>query len=316
MIVTLTPNPSLDRTVEIDELVRGEVIRVRAAHVEPGGKGVNVARALVLNGVKARAILPSGGAEGAQLVSLLPGESIEPVVVPIAGTVRSNVAVVEPDGTTTKLNEPGPRLSDAEMDALVATTHEAAVAADWVVLSGSLPPGAPDDFYARIVRDVKKSTDNSAKVVVDSSGRALVAALSAGPDLIKPNQEELAEAAGREIHTLRDAADAAQALRRRGATTVLVSLGRYGALLVDADGVFHGEAPAVPRSTVGAGDAFLAGFLAGGGAGKQALTEALAYGAAATSLPGSQMPGPSDLDRAAVRLHDAVDLDRSLDSRS
>jgi 1-phosphofructokinase len=313
MIVTLTPNPSLDRTVEIDELVRGEVMRVRAAHVEPGGKGVNVARALVLHDVKAKAILPSGGAEGAQLVSLLPGESIEPVVVPIGGTVRSNVAVVEPDGTTTKLNEPGPHLSPAELDALVATTHDAAVDAEWVVLSGSLPPGAPDDFYARIVRELK---DSPAKVVVDTSGPALVAALAAGPDLIKPNQEELAEAAGQEIHTLRDAADAASELRRRGAVTVLVSLGANGALLVDGNGVFHGEAPAVPRSTVGAGDAFLAGFLAGGGAGVKALAEALAFGAAATSLPGSKMPGPSDLDRAAVRLHDAVAFDRSLDHRS
>jgi 1-phosphofructokinase len=312
MIVTLTPNPSLDRTVEIDRLVRGEVIRVRAAHVEPGGKGVNVARALVLNDVKARAILPSGGAEGAQLVSLLPGESIEPVVVPISGTVRSNVAVVEPDGTTTKLNEPGPRLSAVELDALVATTHQEAVGAEWVVLSGSLPPGAPDDFYARIVRDLTQSTDNSARVVVDSSGPALVEAVGAGPHLVKPNHEELAEATGREVHTLGDAVEAAQELRRRGAATVLVSLGKNGALLVDADGVFHGESPATPRSTVGAGDAFLAGFLAGGGAGISALSEALAYGAAATSLPGSQMPGPSDLDRAAVRLHDSVDLNRSL----
>jgi len=313
MIVTLTPNPSLDRTVEIDLLERGEVIRVRAAHIEPGGKGVNVARALGLHDVKARAIIPSGGPEGAQLTALLTGESIEPVTVPIAGTVRSNVAVVEPDGTTTKLNEPGPRLSSEEVEALVATTHEQAVGAEWVVLSGSLPPGAPEDFYSRIVRDLH---DSSARVVVDSSGPALIAAVSAGPDLIKPNQEELAEASGRAIRTLGDAVDAAQELRQRGAETVLVSLGRHGALLVDANGVLHGEAPAVPRSTVGAGDAFLAGFLAGGGAGAAGLTEALAFGAAATSLPGSKMPGPDDLDRAAVRLHTDPDLDRILDHRS
>jgi len=313
MIITLTPNPSLDRTLEIDLLERGEVIRVRAAHVEPGGKGVNVARALVLHDVKAKAIVPSGGPDGAELIAMLPAESIEPVVVPIAGSVRSNVAVVEPDGTTTKLNEPGPRLSAEEVDAVVAATHEQAVGAEWVVLSGSLPPGAPEDFYARIVRDLH---DSPAKVVVDSSGPALVAALSAGPDLIKPNQEELAEASGREIRTLGDVVDAAQELRERGAETVLVSLGKHGALLVDANGVLHGEAPAVPRSTVGAGDAFLAGFLAGGGAGAAGLTEALAFGAAATSLPGSQMPSPSDLDRAAVRLHHDVDLDRPLDNRS
>jgi 1-phosphofructokinase len=313
MIVTLTPNPSLDRTAEIDELVRGAVLRVRAARVEPGGKGVNVARALVLNGHKTRAVLPSGGTEGAQLAALLTAQGIDPVLVPVAGAVRTNVSVVEPDGTTTKLNEPGPVLSAAEVDTLVAATLGAAEGAQWVVLSGSLPPGAPDDFYARIIRALRGS---GARVVVDSSGSALIAALPAAPDVIKPNREELAEASGSDIRTMRDALHAAGELRRRGAGAVLVSLGPDGALLVDADGAVHGEGHAVRRSTVGAGDALLAGFLAGGGAGAQALAEALAWGAAAVSLPGSRMPGPADLDRSAVDLHPHVDLDLLLDHRS
>jgi 1-phosphofructokinase len=313
MIVTLTPNPSLDRTVEVDELVRGAVLRVRSAHVDPGGKGVNVARALVLHGEKTRAVIPSGGAEGAQLTALLAAEDIDPVLVPVRGAVRSNVTVVEPGGTTTKLNEPGPTLAPEEVAALVAATHDAAVHAGWVVLCGSLPPGAPDDFYARIVRDLRGGT---ARVAVDSSGPALVAAVAAGPDVIKPNREELAEATGAAVHTLRDVLDAAEQLRRRGAGAVLVSLGPDGALLVDAAGAVHGQAPAEPRSTVGAGDALLAGFLAGGGTGAQALTEALAWGAAAVSLPGSRMPRPSDLNRTAVRIHPDLDLDRVLDHRS
>jgi len=148
---------------------------------------------------------------------------------------------------------------------------------------------------------------------VDTSGPALVAVLPAQPVLVKPNAEELAEAAGRPVATLGDAIEAAQELRRRGAGAVVASLGADGAVLVDEGGAVHGEAPvARARSTVGAGDAMLAGFLAAGGAGRDALAEALAWGAAATSLPGSRMPTPADLDRAAVRIHDRPEMDRPL----
>jgi len=306
----VTPNPSVDRTIEVDTLVRGAVLRARAGRVDAGGKGVNVARALAANGHKARAVLPSGGAEGAQLAALIAMEGIEAVSVPIAAPVRANVSVVEPDGTVTKLNEPGPALSPDEVEALVSATVTAARDASWVVGCGSLPPGVPDDFYARLVRLLR---DAGVPVAVDTSGPALVAVLPAQPVLVKPNAEELAEAAGRPVATLGDAIEAAQELRRRGAGAVVASLGADGAVLVDEGGAVHGEAPvARARSTVGAGDAMLAGFLAAGGAGRDALAEALAWGAAATSLPGSRMPTPADLDRAAVRIHDRPEMDRPL----
>jgi 1-phosphofructokinase len=314
MIVTLTLNPSVDRTVEVDALIRGAVLRARSSHVDPGGKGVNVARALAANGRKTRAVLPAGGWEGEQLAALLGPQEIPVVLVPVAGSVRANVSVVEPDGTVTKLNEPGPALTVAEIEAVVAATVTAAAAAEWVAISGSLPPGAPVDVYARLVERLRPA---GVRVAVDSSGPPLAAALVAAPDLVKPNREELAEATGRSIATVGDALAAAEALRRRGARTVLASLGADGALLVDGDGAYHGEAPVPrPRSAVGAGDALLAGFLAGGGDGPAALTEALAWGAAAASLPGSQMPGPGDLDRAAVRLAARIDPDRLLKERS
>jgi 1-phosphofructokinase len=314
MIVTLTLNPSVDRTVEVDALIRGAVLRARSSHVDPGGKGVNVARALAANGRKTRAVLPAGGWEGEQLAALLGPQEIPVVLVPVAGSVRANVSVVEPDGTVTKLNEPGPALTAAEIEAVVAATVTAAAAAEWVAISGSLPPGAPVDVYARLVERLRPA---GVRVAVDSSGPPLAAALVAAPDLVKPNREELAEATGRSIATVGDALAAAEALRRRGARTVLASLGADGALLVDGDSAHHGQAPVPrPRSAVGAGDALLAGFLAGGGDGPAALTEALAWGAAAASLPGSQMPGPGDLDRAAVRLAARIDPDRLLKERS
>ncbi len=126
MIITLTANPSVDRTIEVAALRPGTVIRARASRVDAGGKGVNVARALAAHGRKATAVLPSGGAEGAQLEALLAGSGLDLLTVRIADSIRANVTVVEADGTTTKLNEPGPRLSGAELDALAASLIEAA----------------------------------------------------------------------------------------------------------------------------------------------------------------------------------------------
>ncbi|HEX4818319.1 MAG TPA: 1-phosphofructokinase [Nonomuraea sp.] len=304
MILTLTLNPSLDRTIEIAALERGAVIRAAAARLDPGGKGVNVSRALLANAVASRAVVPYGGDEGRQLVRLLAAEGLDMVTVPVAGTTRSNVTLAEPDGTITKINEPGGALSPAEADtiaeAVLAAARSGGREADWVVASGSLPPEVPADVYARLCR---RFAGAGMHVAVDTSGPALSCALAAAPALVKPNLEELAEATGVPIRRLGDAVAAAGALRSAGARTVLASLGADGAVLVEAGGVWHGEAPVgEPRSSVGAGDAMLAGFLAGGGHGPDALATALAWGAAAVRLPGSRMPGPADIDAGAVTV--------------
>lgn len=307
MIVTLTPNPSVDRTVEVDLLVRGAVLRATGTRVDAGGKGVNVSRALAAHGRGTRAVLPVGGFVGAQLEGLLRESLTDVVVVPVAEELRANVSVVEPDGSVTKLNEAGPCLTPREVEALLLTTIEVATAADWVVLSGSLPPGCPDDFYASLIARV------DAPVALDTSGGPLLAALAAGPALVKPNRDELHESTGLPVTTVGEAVQAAQQLRARGAGAVLASLGSDGAVLVEADGVWYGEAPVdAPVSAVGAGDTALAGFLAAGGHGPVALAEALAFGAAAVRLPGSRVPGPHDLDRSAVRVTDSVPTERNL----
>jgi 1-phosphofructokinase len=314
MIVTLTPNPSVDRTIEVDALHRGAVIRARATHVDPGGKGVNVSRALAANRRDTTAVLPAGGWEGDQLAALLAPLEVAVVLVPVSGSVRANVSVVEPDGTVTKLNEPGPQLSAEEVEAVTTATVKAAADAEWLACTGSLPPGAPIDFYARVVERLGSA---SVKVAVDSSGAPLIAALDAGPDLIKPNREELAEATGRQLLTVGDVVAAAEELRGRGVGAVLASLGADGAVLVDETGATFGVATIDrARSAVGAGDSMLAGFLAAGGRGPGALAEALAWGAAAASLPGSRMPTPDDLDHGAVTLADRIDPDRPLKERS
>ncbi len=311
MIVTLTANPSVDRTIEVGALRPGTVIRARASRVDAGGKGVNVARALAAHGCKAKAVLPSGGAEGAQLEALLASAGLDLLTVRIAGSIRANVTVVEADGTTTKLNEPGPQLSAAELDALAAALSEAAAAAEWVVLSGSLSPGAPAGWYAEVIRQLRGS---GPRIAIDSSGPPLAAAIAAGPDLVKPNREELAELAGRPIDTIADVTAAARVLIGSGVCAVLTSLGPAGAVLASRDGAWHATAAAIePRSTVGAGDALLAGYLASGGGNAvgpgapvalAALAEAVAWGSAAAALPGSGMPGPGDISHAGVRVTD------------
>lgn len=307
--LTVTPNPSLDRTMEIEELVRGAVVRATGVRVDAGGKGVNVARALAANGHQVRAALPVGGADGDHLARLTDELGLRTLPVPISSAVRSNVSVVEPDGTVTKLNAPGPRLTEGDVDALRKTVVAEVGEADWVVASGSLPPGMPDDFYAQLVTEVHAA---GRKIAVDTSGPPLAVAIGSGPDVCKPNDEELAEIVGRPLSTFGEIVAAAQELRSDGARAVLVSLGADGALLVDDTGAYHAESPpVVPLSNVGAGDSTLSGFLAAGGEGPDALRAAVAWGAAAVQLPGSSMPRPDDIDVDAVTVA-AVDDARRL----
>ncbi|WP_419818344.1 1-phosphofructokinase family hexose kinase [Glaciibacter flavus] len=310
MIVTLTVNPSLDRTVQLDgELARGAVQRALETREDPGGKGVNVTRALRASGVDSLAVLP--GATSDPFFSALRAEDVPFGAVSIEGRIRANLTLTEVDGTTTKINEPGPTLAEKDQDALITLVAEVSEGADWLVLAGSLPPGVPDDFYARVVRAVREANARPPRIAVDSSGaplRALVAARVA-VDLIKPNAEELAELVGVEAgDDLEDDPEAALALARSldrdGVVAALVTLGATGAVLSTDDGAWFAPAPRIlPRSTVGAGDCSLAGYLVAAVEGERpdrCLARAVASGAAAASLPGSIVPTRDQVDAAAI----------------
>jgi 1-phosphofructokinase len=299
MITTVTPNPSLDRTLHLPRFVPGDVNRATATMVEPSGKGVNVALALHGVGVPVRAVLPTGGSVGHEIAMLLDDLGLDHIDVPIAGSPRSNISLVEADGRTSKVNEPGPELSEVEVDALCSMALTHSDTGEWLVWAGSLPVGFSPQRFA----DAVAATRGAGRfVALDCSGvplrRALAQESDRLPHLVKPNADELAEVAGRSLRTLGDVADAAQMLLARGVHTVLVSLGRHGALLVDADlpGPLHGVA-AVHRvaNTVGAGDAFLAGWLAAGSAGatsSDALANALRFGATAVEHEGTLLGVP------------------------
>jgi 1-phosphofructokinase family hexose kinase len=307
LIVTVTANPSVDRTLVIPSLARGEVLRARSTASEAGGKGINVSAALAAQGYATLAVVPLSGPASALFRALL-REAVALDGVTIAGDLRTNITLLEEDGSVTKINEPGPILSGHEADAILERAAAHAATASWVVGSGSLPPGVGTDFYARLVERVGVA----ARVAVDADGDALRAAIQARPALIKPNRRELEGVAGARLATLGATIEVARGLVADGVGAVLVSLGPDGAVYVDAAGATHAEArPESVRNTVGAGDALLAGFLAGG-ATHRALGEAVAWSLAACRASGTRMGQVLPGDRDAITVHADPDVDRRL----
>lgn len=315
MIVTVTPNPSIDRTVTLPSpLTRGTVHRVSSVTSQAGGKGVNVARALTLAGVETVAVLPA--ATNDPLLIALQAAGVAYRTVPTVEPARTNLTITEQDGTTTKLNEPGAELTTASVQALTDAVLEAAEGAAWVVMSGSLPPGVPNTWYGDVVALLGSAPCQIAVDTSDVPLAELVSALDRGaPDLIKPNAEELAGVLGYSTQILESAATqgdpepvvtAAGKLINRGIGAVLATLGAAGAVLVNQEGAWLATPPPiVPRSTVGAGDSSLAGYVrsdVGGAAPPRRLQMAVAYGSGAAALPGTTLPTPAEIDLNAVQV--------------
>lgn len=310
MIVTLTANPSIDRTLTLDgPLARGGVTTALDAMDQPGGKGVNVARVLALAGAAVTAVLPAE--QNDPLVTGLAAAGVRPVPVPVGRAARTNITITEPDGTTTKVNEPGHPLTAATLDQLADALVEASQPGGWVVLAGSIPPGTPEEWYAALTVTLRSA---GRRVAVDTSRAPLVALVRDGaarPHLIKPNAEELATVTGVDPALLEDDLRVAERTARdlvdQGIGAVLLTLGAAGALLVTPEGSWQATPPpVVVRSTVGAGDSSLAGYLlaeVSGATPIECLREAVAFGSAAASLPGSTVPREADLNRAGATVH-------------
>lgn len=295
MIVTVTPNPSIDRTITVEDLRLGEVNRASSSRIDPGGKGVNVSRALHANGLATLAVLPLGGEGGQALGLLLQEAGLEHIAVIIRGNTRTNTAIVDSLGRTTKVNDPGPPLSEAELISLTAAIPRGA---DWVVLCGSLPDATDGSPLGDVV------STHPGRVAVDTSGPSLAAAVAARPYLIKPNREELEELLGVPLPTIGAVRAACRELVAGGVSLVVASLGSDGALLTSAEGQWAASASVSnPRSTVGAGDCLLAGVISALHEGlhpELAIARGVAWGSAAVSLPGSRVPGPADIARVTV----------------
>jgi 1-phosphofructokinase len=303
MILTLTPNPSIDRTVALDgELCRGQVHRVASVTSQAGGKGVNISRAAVSADIPSIAVVPAEKEDPFVLELLGAGIDCRPVRP--AGDVRVNLTITEPDGTTTKLNSPGAEVLPLHLELMAQAVLVRASSASWTVLAGSLPAGAPVGFYAELVRRLREVGGHVAEDTSEGPLQALVDGLpDSAPDLMKPNGEELASFTGGDPEALESdpeaTAKAARQLIESGVGAVLATLGGNGAVLVTADGAWHATPPPTTVvSTVGAGDSSLFGYLLGDIRGLPAperLALAVAYGSAAAGLPGTTIPLPSQL---------------------
>ncbi|MBM7367689.1 1-phosphofructokinase family hexose kinase [Gordonia hydrophobica] len=310
MIATVTANPSTDRTIELPgTLDRGAVHRASRVVDQPGGKGVNVARVVHAAGEQTVALLPARRDD--PFLETLHAVALPNQAVSVDDLVRTNITITEADGTTTKINESGAALNEAAAAQLRSLIVARAETADWLALCGSLPPGLPDDWYADLVREL----GGRCRIAVDTSGAPLLAVAQTPAALLKPNAHELAEIVGGDADAMESAAAAgdpgataaaARTLATETGGSVLTTLGGAGALLTTADGTWFATAPAVTvRSTVGAGDSSLAGYLIAhvrNASAESLLRSAVAHGSAAASLPGTTPPTPDLLDEAGVTV--------------
>jgi 6-phosphofructokinase 2 len=310
-VVTVSLNPAIDESTSVDRVVPEDKLRCTQPVFEPGGGGVNVSRALARLGTESLALWTCGGAAGQQLHGLLSAAGLQHRGIPVSGLTRTNVVIFETSSTHQyRFGMPGPELGAEDLAVVLAACRGLSPAPEVVVLSGSLPPGAPADTYAQLAAALPPG----ARVVLDSSGAALQAGLGPRVHLVKPNLRELGLLAGRPLVDDADVVAVARGLTERGlAERVVVSLGAGGAVAVDADAAWEARAPTVPiRSKVGAGDSMVAGMvralLAGAGL-DEMLRWGVAAGAAAVMTDGSELCRRDDVERllGQVRVRAALD---------
>ena len=310
-IVTLTMNPVIDKNTFIDRVAPTMKLRCEVPTREPGGGGVNVSRAIHHLGGTSQMLYPAGGFTGQLMQEMIAELGLAQQVVPIAEMTRENFIVFENStGQQYRFGMPGPTLTETELQACLDALEQFQPTPQYIVASGSLTPGAPDDFYAHVAGVAERI---GAKLILDTSSRALQMTMSQEGvfhpvHLVKPNMRELAQLAG--VAVIEDEPQqeaAARVLIDRGKTdVVIVSLGAQGALLVTKDVVHRYRAPSVPvRSAVGAGDSMVGGIvlkLAQGAAIEAAARYGIAAGSAAVMTDGTQLCRKDDTDRLYERI--------------
>jgi 6-phosphofructokinase 2 len=299
-VLCLTMNPAVDLSTDTDRVVPTHKLRCGEMLHGAGGGGINVARVLQRLGATAHVLCPAGGPSGEWLKSRLTDEGLIASLVPIAQETRMSLTVHElSSGAEYRFVMPGPTLGEPEWQTCLQMLADWAPFPAWVVASGSLPPGAPADFYARVARLCR---ERGARLVLDASGPALAAALAAGVYLVKPNLRELSELLGETLDDPATWQPAAQRLVNDGsAEVVALSLGHRGALLATADGVWQADPlPVAVVSAVGAGDSFVGGLVWGLRQGlplTQAFAWGIASGSAALLQVGHPLSGGEDIRR-------------------
>jgi len=290
LIVTLTVNPALDRTVSVDRLAFEDRAYIESRHEQPGGRGINAACVIHSFGGKPLAIFPLGGKNGERFEKLVAAYGYEILPVPIGHEIRTNFTITDRQGLTVSLNERGPRLDKAEIDRIETAVEKNLEVASWLMLCGSLPPGAPSNFYARLIELARRK---KVRTLLDTDGDALREGVEASPTVVSPNQSEAERLLNRALVTRNHFLDAAARIRAMGPEMVVLSLGSRGAM-----GAIEGSiVEAIPPREdalcpIGAGDALAAAFvwsMEQKGDFTDALRWGVATGTASVALPGLRM---------------------------
>ena len=299
-IVTLTMNPAIDVSASVDYVTPDHKLRCEAPTYEPGGGGINVARAVRKLGGDALAIFPGGGPAGALLSSLLDADGVRHRTIPVAGWTRENTNITERvTRRQFRFVMPGPTLDEREWQLILDQLGALDPVPRYLVASGSLPPGVPADFYARLARRVRP---RGVALILDASGEPLRQAMAEGVDVLKPSLREFEELTGEEgCDETRLPTVARRLIDDRRCNVLILSLGARGVFWMSASERGRLVAPAVPvKSTVGAGDSMVAGVvlsLARGHTIGEAIRFGVAAGAASVMNPGTQLCRVEDVER-------------------
>ena len=305
MILTIVPNPSLDKTAIVPGFELGKTFRVSDTLGLAGGKAFNFARAVHTLGEQPLVVGPLGGHIGQLLIDLATAEGLACDAVRIEGETRTCLTIVDPDTRSiTELYERGPGIGAGVWERLVATAARHLLQARWMAISGSCPPGTPETGLRQLVEQAQAA---GVPALLDTYGPQLAHALAAGPRLVKINQHEAAEAVGCPVDTGYAAIEAAAEIQSRGAQAVIITLGKQGAAGIDQTGERFGwAAPEVAGMfPIGSGDALFGGVVAGLARGQtlaQALRLGVAVGAANTLQMGAGVFAPLEVDALLPRV--------------
>lgn len=288
MIVTLTVNPAIDRIIGVDHLAFEDRSYILSSRESAGGRGINASLVLHSFGSPTLAVLTSGGEAGGRIENHVRGFGYQFRVVKVKNESRSNLTVTDRQGLTVNLNETGPELDKAEQDALEASVKDALSGAAWLMLCGSLAPGVPSSFYAKLIAMARRKR---VKTLLHAGGDALAEGVEAKPTVVTPNQHEAERLVGRTLVTRAHYLEAAQRIRAMGPESAILSLGSRGAVGSFADGLYEAIPPRVDAlCPIGSGDALAAAYIwrirRDPHARADALRWGVANGTASARLPG------------------------------
>ena len=287
MIVTLTVNPAIDRTISVDRLAFEDRAYVNSSRESAGGRGINASRVIQSFGGQTLAVLISGGDTGKRLEEHLAGCGYPIAVVPIQNDIRTNLTITDKQGLTVNLNEAGPTVNKSELAHVERVVRQSLRKASWLMVCGSLPPGAPASFYARLIAMAR---EKKVKTLLDADGDALREGLDARPTVVAPNQQEAERLLGRTLLTRAHFLEAAFQIRAMGAESVLLSVGSRGAVGAFADGLLEALPPRIDAlCPIGSGDALAAAYTwsaSRNASPAEALRWGVAAGTASARLPG------------------------------